>query len=119
MESLYPIFDASDRIEDGQVIFWWNDVEKDQRYASWSSDLQVLLRPSYPGQLAQLRRNLFNIIFVLDLSQTSSHMLITEYIMAFVQRSMPLRMGLVPLLSSDEDTDSPSPLLPCSISTEL
>lgn len=25
------IFDASDRIEEGGVIVWWNDVEKDSR----------------------------------------------------------------------------------------
>jgi len=25
------IFDASDRIEEGGVIVWWNDLEKDSR----------------------------------------------------------------------------------------
>ena len=26
------IFDASDRQEGGDVVVWWNDIEKDQRY---------------------------------------------------------------------------------------
>lgn len=25
------LFDASDRAEDGDLIFWWNDIEKDAR----------------------------------------------------------------------------------------
>ena len=25
------LFDASDRAEDGDLIFWWNDIEKDNR----------------------------------------------------------------------------------------
>ena len=28
--------DASDRQEGGDVILWWNDIEKDARYARWS-----------------------------------------------------------------------------------
>jgi UDP-glucose:glycoprotein glucosyltransferase len=34
------IFDASDRIEGGEVITWWNDIEKDKRYKSWPNTLQ-------------------------------------------------------------------------------
>lgn len=59
------------------------------------------MRPSYPGQLPQIRQNLWNIVFALDLSLTSSHIVMVEYVMPFVQRSMPLRMGLVPLVPSD------------------
>lgn len=29
--ALEGIFDASDRTEEGGVIVWWNDIEKDQR----------------------------------------------------------------------------------------
>jgi UDP-glucose:glycoprotein glucosyltransferase len=28
------LFDASDRPEGGDLVFWWNDIEKDSRYAS-------------------------------------------------------------------------------------
>lgn len=30
--ALDGIFDASDRAEEGGVIVWWNDIEKDERY---------------------------------------------------------------------------------------
>lgn len=33
------IFDASDRPEGGDVILWWNDLEKDHRYKKWSKSL--------------------------------------------------------------------------------
>jgi UDP-glucose:glycoprotein glucosyltransferase len=29
--------DASDRQEGGDVILWWNDIEKDAKYARWSA----------------------------------------------------------------------------------
>ena len=28
------LFDASDRTEDGNLTFWWNDIEKDSRCVS-------------------------------------------------------------------------------------
>ena len=33
------IFDASDRPESGRAITWWNDVEKDGRYARWNPSI--------------------------------------------------------------------------------
>jgi len=36
------IFDASDREEGGDIIIWWNDIEKDQMYASWSENMQIV-----------------------------------------------------------------------------
>jgi UDP-glucose:glycoprotein glucosyltransferase len=30
-EVIDDLFDASDRAEDGDLIFWWNDIEKDVR----------------------------------------------------------------------------------------
>lgn len=29
------LVDASDRIEGGDVIVYWNDIEKDKRYQNW------------------------------------------------------------------------------------
>jgi len=29
---LDAIFDASDRLEGGGIVVWWNDIEKDSRY---------------------------------------------------------------------------------------
>lgn len=35
-------FDIRDDPEDGQVIIWLNDIEKDSRYRSWPSDLRTV-----------------------------------------------------------------------------
>jgi len=37
-------FDASDRIEGGDVIIWWNDIEKDTRYSRWPTSLTGVCR---------------------------------------------------------------------------
>jgi UDP-glucose:glycoprotein glucosyltransferase len=39
LESLGTFFDASDQPEGGEVILWWNDIEKDKRYANWPKQL--------------------------------------------------------------------------------
>lgn len=36
-EGLGELFDAGDRREGGGLVLWWNDLEKDKRYAKWSS----------------------------------------------------------------------------------
>jgi len=104
-EHLGQLFDASDRPEDNLAIIWWNDLERDRRYRGWPKELQELLRPSYPGQLAQVGRNLWNLVFVLDLSKRTSATTVVEYIMPFVQRSMPFHMGLVSLVDTDDGKD--------------
>ena len=30
-DAIDNLFDASDRAENGNLIFWWNDIEKDAR----------------------------------------------------------------------------------------
>jgi UDP-glucose:glycoprotein glucosyltransferase len=35
-------FDASDREEGSDVIVWWNDIEKDQMYATWGENIQIV-----------------------------------------------------------------------------
>lgn len=39
-------FDASDRKEGGDVIVWFNDIEKDSRYARWGRSLTGVRLPS-------------------------------------------------------------------------
>ena len=36
------IFDVSDRQEGGNVIFWFNDVEKDRRYGGWPANIEAV-----------------------------------------------------------------------------
>ncbi|GJN89390.1 hypothetical protein Rhopal_002370-T1 [Rhodotorula paludigena] len=98
-ELLGELYDATDREEGSQVILWWNDLEKDRRYKSWSTSVRDLLRPAFPGSMNQVAKNLNNVVFVLDLAQPDSLALVTENIKQFVSRGVPLRFGLVPLVN--------------------
>ena len=44
------------------AIIWVNDIENDFRYSRWSSSLTELLRPTFPGMLRNVRRNLYNLV---------------------------------------------------------
>ncbi|KZT24849.1 glycosyltransferase family 24 protein [Neolentinus lepideus HHB14362 ss-1] len=96
------IFDASDRPEGGDVIVWWNDLEKDGRYARWSPLLRTMLRPIYPGSYHNVKLNLWNVVLVMDLSQTSSLNFLSSTVSNIIQRNFPFRFGVVPAVESEE-----------------
>lgn len=39
-EVLGELYDATDRDEGSHLILWWNDLEKDRRYKSWSTSVR-------------------------------------------------------------------------------
>lgn len=43
-------------------INWLNDIEQDSKFRYWSSSLMDLLRPTFPGMLRQIRKNLYNLV---------------------------------------------------------
>ncbi|KIP02024.1 glycosyltransferase family 24 protein [Phlebiopsis gigantea 11061_1 CR5-6] len=95
------IFDASDRLEGGDVVLWWNDLENDTRYARWSPSLLSLRNLMlYPGQLPSLRLNMYNVVLVLDLSQTSALNFIAGAVAPLISRGFPFRFGLVPAVET-------------------
>ncbi|GAA5830729.1 hypothetical protein JCM11251_001055 [Rhodosporidiobolus azoricus] len=100
-EALGELYDATDRHEGSQVILWWNDLSKDSRYKSWSRSVRDLLRPTYPGSMNLIARNLNNVVFVLDLSQSAALSLLTENVKQFVSRGIPVRFGVVPLVNTE------------------
>ncbi|KAJ6489844.1 glycosyltransferase family 24 protein [Mycena sanguinolenta] len=100
--ALDGIFDASDRPEGGEVVVWWNDLEKDSRYANWSPSIHAILRPLYPGQFHNVKLNMFNVILVLDLSQPASINTVTGPVASIIARSFPFRFGIVPLAESED-----------------
>ncbi|KAF8644943.1 hypothetical protein AX16_008171 [Volvariella volvacea WC 439] len=97
------IFDATDRLEgEGEVVGYWNDLEKDKRYGKWSKALHGLIRPTYPGQFPTVRLNLFNIILILDLSQTSSLQILAGPVAQIIERNYPFRFGVVALGETED-----------------
>ena len=63
----------------------------------------------YPGQLPNVRRNLFNAVLILDLSKTNNLQFVAGTVASLIERNIALRWGVVPTVSSPE---SESPLIP-------
>lgn len=99
--ALGEIFDAGDREEGGDVILWWNNLEKDKRYAGWSKSLREMLQPTYPGQMNLVARNVHNVVLVLDLSRLDSLRLVSDNIREYITRGIPIRFGIVPQVGKD------------------
>ncbi|RIB10779.1 Glycosyltransferase Family 24 protein [Gigaspora rosea] len=96
------VFDVRDKSDEKHVIVWLNDLEKENRYAHWPHRIYELLRPVYPGQMRYIRRNLFSVLFVLDLSYVDNLKTITDYVNTLIARDIPIRFGVVPLFSDDQ-----------------
>ncbi|KAG6885729.1 hypothetical protein C0993_010556 [Termitomyces sp. T159_Od127] len=79
------IVDASDRTEGGNVVIYWNDMEKD----------------IYHG-IPSVKYNVFNVILVLDLSQMDSLSFIIGNMAGLISRGVPLRFGLVPITETED-----------------
>lgn len=66
--------------------------------------LQVLQR-TYPGQLPPVKREIHNLVVPVDFSDAEDVGLVVEGLQSFVKRAIPIRFGLVPLVSSDAATE--------------
>ncbi|KAI7860003.1 UDP-glucose:glycoprotein glucosyltransferase-domain-containing protein [Circinella umbellata] len=87
------------------LVLWWNNLEKDKRYKSWSKSLMDMLKPVYPGQLRAIRRNVYNVVMVEDLSNRDGLKRIAEQVVEMVKHNTPIRFGVVPIVA---DSKSPA-----------
>ncbi|XP_022818717.1 UDP-glucose:glycoprotein glucosyltransferase [Spodoptera litura] len=81
-------------------ITWLNDLETDERYRRWPSSYMELLRPTYPGMLRNLRRNIYNYVIVVDPTSLASGppLKLGE---TLLKHATPVRVGLVLAPSTD------------------
>ncbi|XP_037379048.1 UDP-glucose:glycoprotein glucosyltransferase 1 isoform X1 [Talpa occidentalis] len=86
------------------AISWINNLEVDSRYNSWPSNLQELLRPTFPGVIRQIRKNLHNMVFIVDPVHDTTAELINTAEM-FLSNHIPLRLGLIFVVNDAEDID--------------
>ncbi|KAK3689965.1 glycosyltransferase family 24 protein [Podospora appendiculata] len=89
-------FDWRDEIEEGQVIIWLNDIEKDERYEAFSPSIWALLQ-HFGQSLPQVRKDMFNLVIAVDFTKPDDVRIIVEQLANFVKRLIPIRFGLVPL----------------------
>ncbi|XP_030212800.1 UDP-glucose:glycoprotein glucosyltransferase 1 [Gadus morhua] len=86
------------------AINWINNLETDHRYSSWPYNVQELLRPTFPGVIRQIRKNFHNLVIVLDPTQENAAELLNVAEM-FYTNNIPLRIGLVFVVSDEDDVD--------------
>ncbi|XP_071950419.1 UDP-glucose:glycoprotein glucosyltransferase 1-like [Antedon mediterranea] len=89
-------------IRDHAVIFV-NNLEEDDRYNNWPSSMHEMLRPTFPGMMRHVRRNFFNLVFILDPIKPESGVLIQQ-LEIFFANNAPIRYGLV-FVTDNEDAD--------------
>ncbi|KUI56517.1 UDP-glucose:glycoprotein glucosyltransferase [Cytospora mali] len=86
-----------DEPEDGKVIIYLNDIEKDKRYEEFTKNLASLIQGGMPGALPQIRRDIFNLVIPVDLSKEEDISLVLKQLQEFIKRKLPVRFGIVPL----------------------
>ncbi|KAM4859019.1 UDP-glucose:glycoprotein glucosyltransferase 1 isoform 1-T1 [Thomomys bottae] len=86
------------------AISWVNNLETDSRYNAWPSSLQELLRPTFPGVIRQIRKNLHNMVFIVDPAHESTSELVNTAEM-FLSNHIPLRIGFIFVVDDSEDVD--------------
>ncbi|XP_052737381.1 UDP-glucose:glycoprotein glucosyltransferase [Bicyclus anynana] len=76
------------------AITWLNDLEVDERYRRWPSSFMDLLRPTYPGMLRNMRRNIYNYVIIVDPTSPASGppLKLGE---TLLKHATPVRVGLV------------------------
>ncbi|XP_066202027.1 UDP-glucose:glycoprotein glucosyltransferase 1 isoform X3 [Saccopteryx leptura] len=85
-------------------ISWINNLEVDTQYNSWPTSLQELLRPTFPGVIRQIRKNLHNMVFIVDPAHETTAELVNTAEM-FLSNHIPLRLGLIFVVNDLEDVD--------------
>ena len=76
-------------------IFWLNDLEGDSQYAKWPSSYYDLLRNNFFGGLRTIRKNLYNLVVIIDPSQIDTSFDIMKNIEAYFVHELPIRIGLI------------------------
>jgi len=97
---------------------WWNDLVKDKRYRGWPSGVHQYLRPSYPGQLKYVRSNAFSCVFVLNLAIPSNLKYLFDIFM-FIDRDVPLRLALIPMIDKMDSDGEIIQLFPLYLFSSL
>lgn len=86
------------------AVMWINDIETDPQYRRWPSSVMDLLRPAFPGMLRNIRKNIFNLVLVVDPLNPASRNLI-KLAESFIIHQAPVRLGLIfDTRSAEKDT---------------
>lgn len=76
------------------AVSWMNDIENDHKYRGLPPSVFDLLRPSFPGMLRSVRKNLFNLVIVIDPIVPEARDIV-KLVESFVVHGAPIRVGVV------------------------
>ena len=77
------------------AILWLNDLEKDSQYTKWPNSYYDLLRNNFFGGLRTIRKNLYNLVLVIDPSQLETSYDLMKNLEAYFVHELPIRIGVV------------------------
>lgn len=75
------------------AIQYINDLATEKKYRGWPSSIQDLLRPTFPGMLRHIAKNIFHLIFIVNPAESNSKNLL-KMAEAFYVHKAPLRLGV-------------------------
>ncbi|BFZ00634.1 hypothetical protein BsWGS_03673 [Bradybaena similaris] len=82
------------------AVKYFNDLSTEKKYSAWPNSVQDLLRPTFPGMLRHIAKNLFNLVFIVD-PVTSASKGLLKMAEAFLVHKAPLRLGIVFAVNSN------------------
>ncbi|CAH1780753.1 unnamed protein product [Owenia fusiformis] len=91
------------------AVQFLNNLEKDRRYANWPGRIDSFLQPTFPGMLRHVRKNCFNLVFIVNPAEPQSKDLL-KMAEAFNVHNAPIRIGIVFVVSDDPELDGFSDL---------
>lgn len=103
-KELVPCF----KVINTKATRWWNNLEKDKRYAFMSSDIGMLAQPWFPGRLHPVKRNIYNAIFVPNLSDRFQLGTLLDCF-DWIDRGFPVRFGFIPWVPRSYKSVSDNP----------
>ncbi|KAI3972803.1 hypothetical protein MKX01_019461 [Papaver californicum] len=75
-------------------VRYLNNLEEDELYKRWRSNLNDLLMPVYPGQMRYIRKNLFHAVYVLDPASVCG-LESVDTILSMYENNFPIRFGVI------------------------
>lgn len=75
-------------------IQYINNIEVDRPYRNWPGSVQDLLRPTYPGMLRSVKKNIFHLVIVADPSKSNARD-IFKLAESFYVHKAPIRIGIL------------------------
>lgn len=88
--------------ENNPVIFF-NDIENDPIYTHLLDDLSVYLERQQFGQIPLYRGNVHDVVFAINFGDDDQYKILKRLSQAILQRGIPQRIGIIPLVNSEED----------------